>query len=191
MIEANRNGFRNLDPQELYWKRSRRLSCKSLAEALAIAPHEERLFSKDQESKAAVYLVVQLGKQKQNVMHTRRVKIGYSNNPFSRIKQLRTNSADDLKLLGFVRLVSRYAAMAYEKRLHMFFRDKGWWLRGEWFRLEIPVIAYVLNEWQSMGGNVFNGALRQARQNRFRTETSPKERRLHIEARIAYRMNRR
>jgi hypothetical protein len=66
------------------------------------------------------------------------IKIGYSKNPFKRLKQLQTANSEKLELLAFF-----YANKVIEKRLHkMFYFDKK---MGEWFNLSPAKLEYLLD----------------------------------------------
>jgi hypothetical protein len=71
---------------------------------------------------------------------TEMVKIGFSNNPHKRLKQLNTGNAIDLKLEYSFKTESY---RQHERMLHTHF--KGYHVRGEWFRLthlKFAIIAH-------------------------------------------------
>lgn len=65
-----------------------------------------------------------------------RIKIGFSHNPMTRLKELQTSTADDLQLLGAIP-----GDEQQEKALHAQF--KGLHIRGEWFRADPELITYI------------------------------------------------
>jgi hypothetical protein len=69
------------------------------------------------------------------------VKIGQSQNIRARCRELQTTAPEDAKLEAFLPIKSRYEARKLERELHRRF----WALRnrGEWFRWEDPLVAYV------------------------------------------------
>lgn len=67
------------------------------------------------------------------------VKIGFAANVKKRIRQLQTASPEPIALIAVLE-----AAPAVEKHLHHRFRKLR--VRGEWFRLEKPILDFIADE---------------------------------------------
>ncbi|CAH2601604.1 GIY-YIG nuclease family protein [Rhodovastum atsumiense] len=71
----------------------------------------------------------------QVVTHSNLFKIGYSANPFDRLKQVRANSSHNLALFGVILCENEQAAAEVEKGCHKALA--GYRRRGEWFRNDV------------------------------------------------------
>lgn len=73
------------------------------------------------------------------------VKIGISNDPYKRVKQLQTGNSNKISLVCYVKMRTRIEAHNLESVLHKeFYSDNT---LGEWFDInELDVIDYIRNE---------------------------------------------
>lgn len=67
------------------------------------------------------------------------IKIGWSQHPKKRLKELQTACADKLRLVGVME-----GDADTERRLHWFFRNVR--VRGEWFEADAVLLWLVANE---------------------------------------------
>lgn len=71
-------------------------------------------------------------------------KIGIAGNPGVRLSGLQTSNHQELILTHFFRLPSREIARTIEKQFHN--SHKGYYVRGEWFRIDPAVAAKKLSQ---------------------------------------------
>lgn len=70
------------------------------------------------------------------------IKIGLAEDVEQRLKELQTGCPDDLRLIG--RMDGNH-----EKNLHQHF--KQFWIRGEWFRPDVRIMAFIVEHAESCG----------------------------------------
>jgi hypothetical protein len=75
---------------------------------------------------------------------TRRIKVGISDKPLSRMRQLQAGSPDKLALLAVVKYggySARSRAESAEQQLHSEFKDSC--VHGEWFNCTVRLLARI------------------------------------------------
>ena len=72
------------------------------------------------------------------------VKIGYSNNPPQRLKQLQTGSSQNLSLCGSLGLKNEELAKLIEKIILSYLNENSLLARGEWYNLSVKSALKIL-----------------------------------------------
>ncbi len=101
--------------------------------------------------------IVILDPQKVYIMRegkTDHYKIGISNKPFKRVKQLQTGNAHQIKLLFECQIDPNIKAKDVETIIHTFLKEKGKWIRGEWFKLSEENVFNIAKKMMLIGDNV-------------------------------------
>lgn len=73
---------------------------------------------------------------------SKRVKIGSTNDPHSRLKTLQTGSPEKLRLIGTIPCCNSSEARSREQELHTTFKRVG--VHGEWFDYDDEIIDYLI-----------------------------------------------
>ena len=72
------------------------------------------------------------------------VKIGYSNNPPQRLKQLQTGSSKSLKLCGSLGLKNEDLARSIEKIILHYLKENDFLAHGEWYNVSVNSALKIL-----------------------------------------------
>ena len=72
------------------------------------------------------------------------VKIGFSNNPYVRLKELQTGNPQKLFILGTLGFKDKYPAELVEKLLHQHLTNNNVRAEGEWFYINIKTALLML-----------------------------------------------
>ena len=71
-------------------------------------------------------------------------KIGISDKPEKRVKQLQTGNPYPLKIIFQTSIISSIHCRKVESVIHKYLKEKGHWMRGEWFRIEDNDIVFMI-----------------------------------------------
>lgn len=89
--------------------------------------------------KTKVYLISE--KPEKDIKTIRCFKVGFSEDPLKRVKQLQTGHPHKIGLEGWFNFKSEEEARAFEKELHSFFKEKH--MGGEWFKFDHEVQFFI------------------------------------------------
>lgn len=87
------------------------------------------------------------------------VKIGYSNNPPKRLKELQTGSPNKLSLCGSLGLKDENLARAIEKIILFYLNSEGVQAKGEWYEISIDYALKILQFFPVAKKNLNNPSL--------------------------------
>ena len=73
------------------------------------------------------------------------VKIGFSNNPYARLKELQTGNPQKLFILGTLGFKDKYPAELVEKLLHLHLTNNNVRAEGEWFYISAKEAVLTLS----------------------------------------------
>ena len=73
-------------------------------------------------------------------------KLGYSQDPMRRCKDLQSGCPYELKLVYVSSRISEADSVLIEGRLHEVMRADGTWVRGEWFKVSPSTTATIIGE---------------------------------------------
>lgn len=76
------------------------------------------------------------------------IKIGKSNNPDKRLRELQTGVPDTLSIIGLIGCCSEKKAYELEELLHKAYRKVR--IRGEWFNLNPAECSFLLEEYEQV-----------------------------------------
>ena len=71
-------------------------------------------------------------------------KIGISDKPEKRVKQLQTGNPYPLKIIFQTSIISSIHCRKVESVIHKYLKEKGHWIRGEWFRIEDNDLVFMI-----------------------------------------------
>ena len=84
-----------------------------------------------------IYIIRDL--EKKNVY-----KIGISNEPQKRIKNLQTGNSNKIKIIFELKVFKNINSRQVEKVIHEYLKEKNMWVFGEWFKINSEETVYNL-----------------------------------------------
>ena len=71
-------------------------------------------------------------------------KIGISDKPHKRVKQLQTGNPYPLRIIFQTPIISSINCRKVESVIHKYLKEKGYWMRGEWFKIEDNEVVLMI-----------------------------------------------
>jgi len=87
-------------------------------------------------------------------------KIGISANPEKRRRELQTGCSKEIRILFTCKIDDNIVSRDVETVIHKFLKEKGKWIRGEWFRLTKDQVVNIAKCLLKVGENAKNSQSR-------------------------------